>query len=114
MGAHPNDYYRSSPHHSYIHVDDFESPKALAQYLHLLDSNDHLYNKYFEWKFSGEFINTYFWCRVCALLHAPPKPSRNYKDISKWWAPIDICNDGNQKWKNDFNDNYDRTKHKIV
>lgn len=101
MGSHPNDYYRSSPHHSYIHVDDFDTPKELAQYLHLLDKNDHLYNKFFDWKSSGEFINTYFWCRVCALLHAPPKPSRYYEDISKWWAPNDVCNNGNDKWKPD-------------
>ncbi|CAG2166442.1 unnamed protein product [Oppiella nova] len=99
MGAHPDDYRRSSPPHSYIHVDDFESPKALAKYLHLLSSNPHLYNQYFEWKSSGEFINTYFWCRVCALLHAQhPKPSRSYRDISEWWAPTTACNNGIQRW----------------
>ena len=25
----------------------------------------------FQWKGTGEFINTKFWCRVCALLHDP-------------------------------------------
>ncbi len=86
MGANPDSYRRSSPPHSYIHVNDFESPKTLAKYLHFLDSNDYFYNRYFDWKSSGQFINTYFWCRVCALLHSPPKPTRNYKNISKWWT----------------------------
>ena len=99
MGAHPDDYGRSAPQRSYIHVDEFDSPKALAQYLHLLDSNPVLYNKYFEWKTTGEFINTYFWCRVCALLHGHPKPSHSYTDISNWWAPEGICNNGDKKWK---------------
>ena len=102
MGAHPNDYLRSSPAMSYIHVDDFESPKALAQYLHLLSTNPELYNKYFDWKSSGEFINTYFWCRVCALLHSTQqKPSRGYHDISQWWAPDGVCNNGKNKWPPD-------------
>ncbi|CAN7998858.1 unnamed protein product [Ixodes hexagonus] len=74
MGGRPEDYRRSSPDHSFVHVEDFQSEKALADYLHMLDRNDTLYNEYFRWKGSGEFINTYFWCRLCAMLHAPPVP----------------------------------------
>ncbi|CAG5121936.1 unnamed protein product, partial [Candidula unifasciata] len=48
MGAAPEDYERAAPPHSFIHVDDFESPKDLADYLHKLDKNDDLYNKYFQ------------------------------------------------------------------
>ncbi len=50
MGARPEDYARSAPYKSYIHVDDFESPKELAEYLHKLDQDDNLYNEYFKWK----------------------------------------------------------------
>ena len=50
MGARPEDYERSAPFHSYIHVDDFEGPEELAQYLHKLDQDDDLYNEYFQWK----------------------------------------------------------------
>ena len=49
MGAHPDDYARAAPFKSYIHVDDFTSPRALADYLHLLDQNPDLYNQYFKW-----------------------------------------------------------------
>jgi len=49
MGAHPDDYKRAAPKNSYIHVDDFESPKHLAEYLHQLDKDDKKYNEYFKW-----------------------------------------------------------------
>ena len=50
MGARPEDYADAAPHKSYIHVDDFDSPKELADYLHQLDQDDQLYNEYFKWK----------------------------------------------------------------
>ena len=50
MGARPEDYAIAAPSKSYIHVDDFDSPKELADYLHKLDQDDQLYNEYFKWK----------------------------------------------------------------
>ena len=69
MGARKEDYVRSAPHKSFIHVDDFESPEALGKYLPQLDRDDELYNEYFQWKGTGEMINTKFFCRMCSLLH---------------------------------------------
>ena len=57
MGARPEDYARSAPFKSYIHVDDFESPKELAEYLHKLDEDDDLYNEYFKWKVKIYFLH---------------------------------------------------------
>ncbi|XP_014229066.1 glycoprotein 3-alpha-L-fucosyltransferase A isoform X2 [Trichogramma pretiosum] len=91
MGAHPVDYARAAPYRSYIHVDEFESPKELAQYLHRLDADDELYNSYFRWKGTGEFINTYFWCRVCAMLHDSQRSHKHYKDVNEWWRGEGIC-----------------------
>lgn len=97
MGGNREDYQRVAPPNSYIHVDDFASPKELAAYLHHLDNDNDAYNRYFGWKHpkaTGQFINTYFWCRLCALLHAPAgrtKPGVSYKDIGLWWAPEDVC-----------------------
>lgn len=108
MGGHPDDYRRAAPPNSYIHVDDFKSPAHLAQYLNKLDKDDIAYNQYFEWKSKprkGEFVNTYFWCRLCSLLHAPPnrqKPLVSYENIADWWASKDVCNDGSHKWPNYF------------
>ena len=52
MGARPEDYAKSAPHKSFIHVDDFDGPKELAEYLHKVDQDDQLYNEYFKWKVS--------------------------------------------------------------
>ncbi|XP_071525472.1 glycoprotein 3-alpha-L-fucosyltransferase A isoform X2 [Panulirus ornatus] len=93
MGAHPDDYGRQAPMKSYIHVDDFESPKDLADYLHLLDQNDDLYNEYFRWKGTGEFINTYFMCRLCSMLHDEGH-QQYYEDVNLWWRGSGTCING--------------------
>uniref|UniRef100_A0A182N516 Fucosyltransferase n=1 Tax=Anopheles dirus TaxID=7168 RepID=A0A182N516_9DIPT len=100
MGARPEDYEASSPQKSYIHVDEFGSPKELAEYLQLLDRNDELYNSYFKWKGTGEFINTYYWCRVCAMLHdeASFRRPKSYDDINEWWRGPGVCTNGS--WRN--------------
>lgn len=105
MGAHRDDYARVSPPKSFIHVDDFETPRHLAQYLHLLDRNDTLYNEYLDWKGNGEFVNTYFWCRLCAMLHTPllsrkSDHYRSYSNAAKWWSPNGICLPGAGRWRN--------------
>ena len=91
MGAAPEDYRKVAPPHSYIHVDDFASPRELAAYLHKLDANDILYNEYFRWKGTGHFINTKFWCRVCAMAHAADRHAMWYEDVKRWWSGKDVC-----------------------
>jgi len=91
MGARREDYERMAPRRSYIHVDDFKSPEKLARYLRRLDANDALYNEYFNWKGTGEFIDTRFFCRLCAMLHDTKAPSKNYPDIGTWWNGPGVC-----------------------
>ncbi|KAK9870704.1 hypothetical protein WA026_008276 [Henosepilachna vigintioctopunctata] len=100
MGGRPEDYQRSAPEGSYIHVDEFNSPKELAQYLHRLDKDKDLYNSYFKWKGTGEFINTYFWCRLCAMMHSPVS-HRNYEDVNEWWRGAGVCT--TKSWRNSDN-----------
>lgn len=50
MGAPPEDYAAVAPPHSFLHVDWFASPKALADYLLYLDRNHSAYNEYFAWR----------------------------------------------------------------
>jgi len=71
MGAHPDDYKALAPENSYIHIEDFDSPKSLAAYLKKLDENDSFYNEYFKWKGRGRFVDTMsdFFCRVCGMLY---------------------------------------------
>ena len=91
MGAHPEDYRRAAPPNSYIHVDDFDSPRQLAEYLLKLASDDALYNEYFRWKGTGEFINTKFWCRLCSMLNTLPDQRIWYDSVSNWWRGPGVC-----------------------
>lgn len=93
MGARPEDYADVLPPHSYIHVDDFRSPKDLADYLHVLDENDTLYNEYFRWKTDWQVVRPTFpamWCcRLCGLLHSTLSGRTPYvhwyTDFRSWW-----------------------------
>lgn len=88
MGAPKSDYEQLAPPASYIHVDDFGSPKELADYLKLLDADDATYYSYFRWKTLGRFIDTKFICRVCAMLHESHSSGKSkfYSSIKDWWT----------------------------
>ncbi|XP_050441785.1 glycoprotein 3-alpha-L-fucosyltransferase A-like [Adelges cooleyi] len=95
LGAPKKHYELVAPKHSFIHVDDFESPQRLAAYLHELDRNDTLYNEYFKWQGTGEVIsgvtNTMFYCRLCTMLHDENHPPKHYSDINEWWRGPGVC-----------------------
>lgn len=95
MGARKEDYVQNAPENSFIHVDDFNSPKELADYLILVDKNDTLYQSYFQWKNTGEFINTYFWCRLCTMVHEVSH-EKHYENINEWWKK-EVCT--KKSWK---------------
>ena len=104
MGARKQDYLRVAPEKSFIHVDDFQGPKELAEYLTKLDQDDALYQEYFRWKGTGEFINTKFFCRLCSMLHdnkPRPEGSQSIPDINKWWRGKGTCVKGS--WNEDKN-----------
>ncbi|XP_066273253.1 alpha-(1,3)-fucosyltransferase 7-like [Branchiostoma lanceolatum] len=89
LGAPKDHYERVVPPNSFIHVDDFESPEALANYLKYLDQNDDKYNEYFAWKTKPPKTLPDFesrFCEVCKkLLEAPPTERKVYTDVDKWW-----------------------------
>ena len=74
MGARPQDYERAAPYKSYIHVDDFEGPKELAEFLKKLEENDDQYNEYFRWKVS--YTTLMFFC-IQSLSSALKWPNPN-------------------------------------
>ena len=93
MGAPREDYERLIPPHSFIHVDDFKSPKHLAKYLKLVGSNEKLYSKYLEWKKHYIMLSVNDWhCRLCALLHAGASPMW-YDNINTWYTGPGVCLD---------------------
>ncbi|CAG0880199.1 unnamed protein product [Darwinula stevensoni] len=100
MGARPEDYERAAPKNSFLHVDNFTSPAELAAHLLKLDQDDSLYNRYFQWKGTGEFIDTKFFCRLCSMLHAKDEvPHKTYGSrLETWWRGPDVCIQGS--WRN--------------
>lgn len=98
MGPSRSDYERLAPPGSFIHVDDFESVEALASYLKLLAGDDELYYSYFKWKTMGEFIDTKFMCRLCAMLHESHRSQRikMVSNLRDWWLDDEI-----EKWNDE-------------
>ena len=85
-------YHSYAPVNSYIDARDFNSPKHLAEYLHFLNRNDHLYSNYVDWnedyqvdRFPGDG-----WCNLCQMLHMSQE-HQSYSDINKWWAEEVQC-----------------------
>ena len=96
-------YTQFAPPHSYIHVKDFDSPKHLADYLHLLDKNDALYMAYFQWK--GHYTihrnPLVGWCQLCEMLNDPTLPSKSYETVADYWFDKGPCLEGKTfiEWK---------------
>ena len=93
MGARKADYAAVAPPHSFIHVEDFDSAADLASYLLRLNASDRLYNAYFAWKDhrQGRFVDTKFWCRLCALAHDDSGHASWYDDVDAWWRRPATC-----------------------
>ena len=81
------DYSWLAPPHSYINARDYSSPKDLADYLKLLDSDDDLYARYFDWKkdYVVNIPDMAGWCELCRMAHDDSLPPKTYHDIEKWW-----------------------------
>ncbi|XP_055350299.1 alpha-(1,3)-fucosyltransferase C-like isoform X2 [Paramacrobiotus metropolitanus] len=85
------------PPHSFINVLDFDSPKALADYLVFLSTNTTEYRKYFEWRMSAvtarlavEFTEI-SWCRLCAILNTRQPQRRISTSVGQWWHGQGWC-----------------------
>jgi alpha-1,3-fucosyltransferase len=86
------DYKTFLPHHSYIDIKDFSSPKALATYLNKLDRNDTLYNEYFAWRRNYTCRNGIprgesKFCKLCRFINKNMNKTNTIADINKVWSP---------------------------
>lgn len=82
-----SNYSKIAPPMSVINVDDFETPKDLAEYLHELDSNYDKYVKYFKWKYkyvARNYLRENVLCQLCEMLNKPVQYT-SYKNIKKWF-----------------------------
>ncbi|XP_003728118.2 glycoprotein 3-alpha-L-fucosyltransferase A-like [Strongylocentrotus purpuratus] len=102
-GAPKEDYLQVAPPKSFIHLQDFNSMVDLVDYLNLLNSNDTLYNSYFEWKRYGTIPMTLrregvlsppFLCKIVAKIRKYENDSFDGKhrkgetnpSIKNWWS----------------------------
>ncbi|GCB71588.1 alpha-(1,3)-fucosyltransferase 4-like [Scyliorhinus torazame] len=83
LGPSRANYEQYLPADSFIHVDDFSTPKKLAQHMMFLDKSGRSYRKYFDWQKRYNVHLTKFWeepyCKVC---EAVKRARANYKFIS--------------------------------
>ncbi|XP_077335815.1 3-galactosyl-N-acetylglucosaminide 4-alpha-L-fucosyltransferase FUT3-like [Lithobates pipiens] len=88
LGASRKNYEQFVPGDAFIHVDDFSSPKELADYLLELDKDDVKYQKYFKWR-SRYYVKIgegwpYHYCKACAVIKQGPRYHVVHQ-IAKWF-----------------------------
>ncbi|KRY68518.1 Alpha-(1,3)-fucosyltransferase C [Trichinella pseudospiralis] len=96
-------YENLAPPNSFIAADDFPTPRALAEYLHLLSNSLDDYLKYFEWKKEYESIGFPYgmyraFCTLCqSLLNENPhylvQPTPSAANVSAWYSKPGVCLD---------------------
>ncbi|ODM96982.1 Alpha-(1,3)-fucosyltransferase C [Orchesella cincta] len=90
------DYNNIAPPNSFINVENFESPKELANFLKKLDKNQgkyRKYRKYFQWRKTFNVVHGDAWCTLCQKVrkhnlkrklgkkHVP----QSYDQLNEWW-----------------------------
>ena len=77
------------PLNSYIDVADFATPKLLAEYLLMLDTNTTLYRGYFMWKYNyscGRVPRELKGATVCDFLNKASNGKNRTVDVTKIWS----------------------------
>lgn len=87
LGPPRRDYEAVAPSKSFIHVDDFKSIKALAEYLRALTKDPEKYNEYFRWR-QNYMVKLYTdWrerlCNICPKYRQLPA-QKIYEDLRAW------------------------------
>ncbi|XP_029997114.1 alpha-(1,3)-fucosyltransferase 9-like [Sphaeramia orbicularis] len=88
LGPPRENYEDHIPGDAFIHVNDFASPKELAERLIYLDRNPDEYMNYFNWRNRFKVVNSWFGhehaCRTCSYLQR----NRGYHvfhNLNKWY-----------------------------
>ncbi|XP_048389096.2 alpha-(1,3)-fucosyltransferase 4-like [Stegostoma tigrinum] len=89
LGPSRANYEQYIPPGSFIHVNDFTTPKKLAEYMLFLDKNRSRYQKYFDWKrrYSVHLAN--FWeepyCKVCQAVKSAKADCKTISNLASWF-----------------------------
>ncbi|KAJ8377338.1 hypothetical protein AAFF_G00261230 [Aldrovandia affinis] len=88
LGPSRQNYENFVPGDAFIHVDDFLSPKELADYIFFLDKNEDMYLRYFRWRKHFTVKKSYFWAEHTCLACEYIKRHKEYKvfnNLDKWY-----------------------------
>ncbi|XP_017542351.1 4-galactosyl-N-acetylglucosaminide 3-alpha-L-fucosyltransferase 9-like [Pygocentrus nattereri] len=88
LGPARENYEEFVPRDSFIHVDDFQKPQELAEHLKLLDQNQEMYERYFDWRKDyvpkmNDFGQAQA-CHICDHVRRN-KNYRVFKNVNKWY-----------------------------
>ena len=78
------------PPHSYINVYDFPDLDTAGKYIAEVDSNETLYNSYFEWLKEYTVSGENAWCQICKKLKDGTIRYQSYHDLQGWFEH-DMC-----------------------
>ncbi|XP_061699966.1 4-galactosyl-N-acetylglucosaminide 3-alpha-L-fucosyltransferase 9-like [Syngnathoides biaculeatus] len=88
LGPSRNNYENFIQGDAFIHVDDFASPKELADYLLRLDKDAEMYLRYFEWRRHFQVKTPQFWtehiCLACDYLRRH-RESQVVQNLDEWY-----------------------------
>ena len=87
LGAPLENITAVSPPHSFLHVDNFTSPKHLADFVKYLDRNDTAYNQFHSWRlnYGQSNVGLSILCRLCSIAHENVTTYKYY-DMKKYWG----------------------------
>ncbi|XP_030055212.1 alpha-(1,3)-fucosyltransferase 4 [Microcaecilia unicolor] len=89
LGPSRANYELFVPGDSFIHVDDFASPRKLARYLKFLDKNPARYRRYFAWRERYQVHVASFWnehfCAACRAVRAAGDQVKVVHDLAEWF-----------------------------
>ncbi|XP_063003045.1 3-galactosyl-N-acetylglucosaminide 4-alpha-L-fucosyltransferase FUT3-like [Elgaria multicarinata webbii] len=89
MGPSRKNYERCLPPGSFIHIDDFPSPRELADFLREVDGNATRYAGYFQWRSWLKPVHYKSWgyqfCKACRGLQRLPSMYQALPELSKWF-----------------------------
>ena len=91
MGA--VNYSAILPQKTYIDVKDFQSPRHLAAYLHMVANNQTLFNEYIRRKsvLTCKRHSEPYLCRLCKYLHTHRGKVETISDVVSYWNVQDRC-----------------------
>ncbi|XP_078401916.1 alpha-(1,3)-fucosyltransferase 4-like [Cetorhinus maximus] len=89
LGPSRANYEQYIPADSFIHVNDFSTPKKLAEHLMFLDENARSYRKYFDWKRRYSVHLAKFWeepyCKVCEAVKSARADYKIISNLANWF-----------------------------